>query len=175
MGPILTSSSERPQVSIARSAEIVTSHRTVSSFINQAVSEEAVEDAGDCRNIIIIKWLRKMGFSLTLVIDLTYCPKTDYEQFLPVSTPFLNGCELPNKVVSAVKRRSLTIIETLAIVQRLPVVDVRRCRRPAGPSSIIGRVLQSRMWVEQHRGSVERGTMSASTARERQGQQAPTQ
>ena len=173
MGPIVTSSSERPQISIARSAEIVTSHRTVSSFINQAVSEEAPPDAGDCRNVIIINCLRGTRCSLTVVIDLTYCPKTDYVRCLPVSTPFPDGCELSNEIVSAVKRSSLTIIKALAIVQRLAFVDVGGSRRPTGPSTVFGRVVQSRMWIEQHRRTVERGARGASTAHERYCQQAP--
>jgi hypothetical protein len=77
MGPIMTSSSERPQASIARSAEIVTSHRTVSSFINQAVSEEAPPCAGWRRNVIDTNYLRETECSQAVVIDLTYCPKTD--------------------------------------------------------------------------------------------------
>jgi hypothetical protein len=43
----MTTSCERPDNSIAKSAEIVTSHRTASSFINQDVSEQAPPDIGD--------------------------------------------------------------------------------------------------------------------------------
>ena len=108
-------------------------------------------------------------------IDLTYCPKTDYERFLPVSTPFPDSRKPPDEVISTMERSPLVIIEMFAVADHLAVVDVGGCRRPTGPSTVFHRVVQSRMWIEQHRGSVERGAMSASTARERYGQQAPAQ